>query len=90
MYLMLVRLVDIKNKVITGIYKLNFPNGKSYIGQSQNIYKRIQEHNQRSRKGRANREIQLCEKAIKKYGEIDYFEILEQCPIEELDYKEDY
>lgn len=30
---------------ISGIYKINFPNGKSYIGLSNNILRRIKEHN---------------------------------------------
>ena len=31
--------------IISGVYKINFPNGKSYIGISSNIKKRIKEHN---------------------------------------------
>lgn len=76
---------------IIGIYKLNFPNGKSYIGQSVNIKKRVQEHNQRARKIDSDREIQVCEKAIRKYGEIDTFIILEEgLDKEQLDKKEKY
>ena len=33
-----------------GIYKITYENGKIYIGQSQNIKKRLQEHNQRANK----------------------------------------
>lgn len=85
-----VRLKDIPHG-ISGIYKLTFPNGKSYIGQSINIKKRVQEHNQRSRKGRVDRDIQLCEKAIAKYGEIDWFIILEENISENLlDKREKY
>ena len=29
----------------SGIYKINFPNGKSYIGMSVDIENRIKEHN---------------------------------------------
>jgi len=46
----IITLNDIKDQIIAGIYKLDFPNGKSYIGQSRNIYKRISEHNQRAKK----------------------------------------
>jgi predicted GIY-YIG superfamily endonuclease len=62
---------DIKNQIVCGIYKIDFPNGKSYIGQSVNIYKRIQEHNQKHR--------QLVDKAIDKYGKIKDFVLLEMC-----------
>ena len=66
------------NFIYSGIYKINFPNGKCYIGQAQNIEKRIKEHNQRAKKGsHGTKIIQLCEKAIQKYGEVQEFEILE-------------
>lgn len=29
---------------IAGIYKINFPNGKCYIGLSNNILRRMKEH----------------------------------------------
>ena len=35
--------------IVAGIYKINFPNGKSYIGLSNNIPRRIKEHNKDSR-----------------------------------------
>lgn len=73
---------DIKNQIVCGIYKIDFPNGKSYIGQSVNIYKRIQEHNQKHR--------QLVDKAIDKYGKIKDFVLLEMCQPEELDIREKY
>lgn len=75
-------------KNIIGIYKIDFPNGKSYIGQSQNIKNRILEHNYRAFHNRKNKDIQLCEYAIKKYGAINYFYILEECLISQLDAKE--
>jgi predicted GIY-YIG superfamily endonuclease len=30
---------------LSGIYKINFSNGKCYIGQSNDIKRRIKEHN---------------------------------------------
>jgi len=30
---------------LSGIYKINFPNGKSYIGKAVDIKRRIKEHN---------------------------------------------
>lgn len=32
-------------EVHSGVYKINFPNGKSYIGISNNMYRRMLEHN---------------------------------------------
>lgn len=73
------KIYEIKRKII-GIYKINFPNGKSYIGLSNNIKRRINEH--------FYKDLQLpCHKAINKYyssvNEIE-FDILEE--IEEEDY----
>lgn len=75
---------------IIGIYKLDFPNGKCYIGQSIDIRSRVREHNQRAKKINSARNIQNCEHAIRKYGEISEFYILEICEIVELDDKEKY
>lgn len=87
---MIYNLSDI-DRQISGIYKIDFPNGKVYIGQSQNIYKRVLEHNQRAKKGsHGDRKIQLCEQAIQKYGEINWIDILEECPLEKLDEREKY
>ena len=68
------------NKKIIGIYKINFPNKKSYIGLSNDIGRRIGEH--------FYKDSHLpCHKAIRKYfsslEEID-FDILEE--IKEEDY----
>lgn len=69
--------VNIKDKYITaGIYKINYPNGKVYIGQSQNIFKRIEEHNTYAFQRHGNRQLSPCELAIQKYGKISEFEIL--------------
>ena len=62
------------DKKIIGIYKINFPNGKNYIGLSNNIKRRIIEH------FNDNRQLVLYN-AIKKYysciNDID-FDILEE------------
>ena len=83
---------DLANSTIMGIYKLEYPNGKVYIGQSQNIYKRVMEHNQRAKKGiHGNNNIQLCEQAIQKYGAIIEVDILEEVNnLLELDKREAY
>ena len=70
---------ELQNHII-GIYKINFPNGKIYIGLSNNIKRRIKEHYSDSRTG------MLCHKAIMKYynnpDEIEV-EILEQIDVED-------
>ncbi len=65
------------NLIISGIYKITFPNKKIYIGLSNNIRKRMLAHNEKDYKlGR------LLGYAINKYGKIDEFEVLEIIPIE--------
>lgn len=67
-----------------GIYKITKKsNGKSYIGQSNDIKRRINEH-------QGKRDLAI-DQAIQKYG-IDAFdyEVLEECSLEELDEKEKY
>ena len=49
--------------ILSGIYKLNFPNGKCYIGLSNNIRKRVWTHNHNDYK--LNR---VVGNAINKYG----------------------
>lgn len=68
-----------------GIYKItNLINGKSYIGQSVHIKRRWAEHCQPSAHS-------LIGKAIQKYGKENFsFQVVEECPIELLDEKEEY
>lgn len=87
----IVNLKDLKNQVISGIYKLDFPNGKSYIGQAKNIYKRVSEHNNYAQYGHSSHKLQVCEKAIQKYGQISNFIILERITnFKILDNRESY
>lgn len=67
---------------ITGIYIItNKINGKSYIGQSENIEKRFYSH-------KHNKTTELGQD-IQKYGEENFsFSILEECKKEDLDRKE--
>lgn len=58
----------------SGIYKLNFPNQKVYIGLSNHFYRRMLEHNTDFRNGLP------IEYAIQKYGPIKEFEVLEFIP----------
>lgn len=76
------------SEIICGIYKIiNLVNGKVYIGQSQNIEHRWQEH--RRNMYRKKYQNIVLYKALKKYG-IDNFSfiVLEECALEELDAKE--
>lgn len=54
------------------IYKINYPNGKIYIGQSSDLKRRMLEHNN-FKKAKLP-----CDLAIKKYGKIEEIEILEE------------
>lgn len=67
-----------------GIYKItNILNGKAYIGASKNIEKRWSNH-------RTKHETRMSD-IIKKYGVLNFtFEIIEECPPEELIEKEQY
>lgn len=60
---------------VAGIYKINFPNGKCYIGLSNNILRRMKEHEHDNRQP-------ILYSAIQKYfnGKIPEFEILEVIP----------
>lgn len=70
---MIVQMSDYdKNNIYSGVYKITFPNGKIYIGISNNIHRRMNEHNCDFRNN-----IPL-EHAIKKYGPITEYEVLEE------------
>lgn len=58
-----------ENLKVCGIYKLNYDNGKIYIGQALNIYSRAIEHNSKN--------IQICDQALKKHqASIEILEIV--------------
>ena len=63
---------------VAGIYKINFPDGKCYIGLSNNIPRRMKEHNKDKRQP-------ILYSAIQKYfnGVIPEFEILEVIPADD-------
>lgn len=67
---------------LSGIYKINFPNGKSYIGMSNSIKRRISEHN-------CSKQRNILHKVINKYGKITEFELLEQISNDNRDYMEE-
>lgn len=70
---------------ISGIYKINFPNGKSYIGKAVDIKRRILEHNY-------DKKQPILYSAIQKYlsGKIEEFDILEEGKPEDLSKLEQY
>lgn len=49
-----------KDLNVCGIYKINYDDGKIYIGQAMNIYVRALEHN--------SKKIQYCDKKLKKHN----------------------
>jgi len=70
-----------------GIYKItNKLNNKIYIGQSNDIQRRFQEHKRAGRNSRIPVDI-----AIENYGKDNFqYEVLEECPVNELNTKEIY
>lgn len=70
----IIKIKDLPNNV-SGIYKLNYTNGKIYIGFSCDIKRRMYEHNHIKRL--ETHKQTLCDLAIKKYGTFSEVEILE-------------
>lgn len=72
---------------MVGIYKITKKSdGKSYIGQSNDIQRRFKEHQTKGASSRIPLDV-----AIQKYGVNAFtYEILEECSIEELNEKEKY
>lgn len=70
-----------------GIYKITkISNGKSYIGQSNDIQRRFKEHQQKGASSRIPLDI-----AIQKYGISAFtYEVLEECPLNKLNEREQY
>ena len=70
-----------------GIYKItNKKNGKCYIGQSNNIERRFTEHKYKGLSGGIPVDV-----AIQKYGKDSFlYEVLEECPVTELNQREKY
>lgn len=70
----------------TGIYKItNLMTGRFYIGQSKNIERRYIEHCTRSH------DKEIVDLNINLWGKENFsLEILEECPIDKLDEREDY
>lgn len=75
-----------------GIYRIiNKINGHSYIGLSNNIEKRFKDHINKAFNLNDKEKDKILYKAIRKYGKDNfYYEILEECPPEQLKEKEIY
>lgn len=75
---------NIEVMIMIGIYKITKKsNGKSYVGQSNDINRRFDEH-------KYKKDLAI-DQAIQKHGaDAFYFEILEECSLEELDSREKY
>lgn len=74
-------------EILTGIYKITNPLGKVYIGQSRDIYSRFHVYQREE-----FRSIGVKLKtSIKRFGAGNHFyEIIEECSINELDNREKY
>lgn len=72
-------------KKISGIYKIeNKINGKVYIGQSVDVYRRLKKHIWEIENNNS-----VLYRAFKKYGIENFtYELIEECSIEELDKRE--
>lgn len=75
-----------------GIYKItNQINQKSYIGQSIDIERRWKQHKTEPFNTNGSQYNTVFYKAIRKYGIENFiFEVLEECPLEKLDEREEY
>ncbi len=72
-------------KGISGIYKITNPIGKSYIGGSKNVDRRINNH---KKSQMINHKLQS---SYEVFGvENHTFEVIEECPLLELSQKENY
>lgn len=79
------------DKPITGIYKItNIKDGKSYVGQSANVQERWKQHIKRGCRAESPTRNKLYPAMIEEGVHNFYFELLEECPRDQLDLKEDY
>ena len=86
---MIGRVVGPKEK--TGIYKItNLNNGMIYIGQAKAISKRFKEHIKKGIGAEATSKNRLYSAMLKEGVENFMFEVLEECPVDELDFHEAY
>lgn len=85
---MIVKISELKNNMSV-IYKINYKDGRFYIGLTDDLKRRMSEHISAWKKMNYKK-IQDCDKAIYEQGGIDEVEILEFAPIEKLEEREIY
>lgn len=86
---MIVKTSELKPNMMV-IYKINYPNGKIYIGFATDLKRRMWEHNTPISSS-LNKKRQICDYAIAKYGKITEVEILEfVTDIKQLEEREKY
>lgn len=73
---------------ISGIYSITTPSGSTYIGSSNSIYRRWSEHKRSLRKG--THHSTRLQAAWNKHGNALVFSILEVCPSEDLESREQH
>lgn len=73
---------------ISGIYSIKTPSGSTYIGSSNSIYRRWSEHKRHLRKG--THHSTRLQAAWNKHGNALVFSILEVCPSEDLESREQH
>jgi len=72
-----------------GIYKITSPSGRIYIGQSNNVKRRINSYKTSYLRGRINQPLLF--RSFNKYGYDEHlFEVIEKCNIEHLNDRERY
>lgn len=73
---------------VSGIYKIeNCVNGKVYIGQSEDVERRIKDHRRKLRDHKHYN--QHLQRAVDKYGLENFkFDLLEECAVDDLNEKE--
>jgi len=75
---------DIVNSFLDepGVYLIEFPNGKKYVGLSKKLRRRMRDHFSQSRREKPN---QVIDSALKKYGiENCHFRVLETSPVDKI------
>jgi group I intron endonuclease len=72
--------------IIIGVYKITNPNGRIYVGQSNNINRRWNSYRRLNCKGQTSLYNSLLKYGIKNH----IFEILEKCTVEQLNEREIY
>ena len=77
-----------KKEIICGIYKITSPTGRIYIGQAKDIISRWKTYKQLNSK--TKRQTRLHRSLVKYTVENHTFEIIEECPIEDLNCRERY